>query len=719
MGAAITYCRLCEAGCGVEVLFDAEGRPADVKPDFEHVVSRGFLCTKARALTELLADPRRVTSPRVRAPGQGAGTWREAGWDEALDAVAGSLTRIARTHGPDAVAVYQGNPTAFAWAAAAATTALARVLGTTRFYTAASIDCAERFAVADLCFGHPLLVTIPDLRRAHFALLLGANPAVSSWAQLTSIPRWLEERARLRARKGTFVVVDPRRTETADLADEHVALRPGSDVELLGALVRTILAEGLEDRAFLEAHCTGLDKVRRAVEGFTLARAAEATGIDAGRIERLARAFATAPSGFAAGHSGLTMQRRGSIAEWLLVVLNAVAGRLDRAGGCLVNPGLLDWTRLGDAVLDRFAPLPPEIRPPMRRILDDLPCSTLVDAIEAGQVRALVVAAGNPAVTFPEAARVRQALARLECLVGIDPYVNETLERAHVVLPPLSMLERDDGVLLNSGFLAEPYAQFTRAVCTPPPGVRSEWWIAREIVRRLGAFPVGTHGDSFGRRVRKKAARALSRWILGFEPETVLRFLLRAFSNTSLGELERHPHGLRLGDLREGDLRARVKTRDRKIQLAPLEILALLGENGAAPSQRAAELDSRARHPFTLLSRRRRGAMNSWLEGLPSSRRVDPVPWIEVAPGDAARLGIEDGSRLALVNDRGRFEGKACVTSRCPEGIVTAPHSRFARDPVSGVSNLNDLTGAEGVDPLTGMPAFHATRVRIVRVESL
>ncbi len=708
---AISYCRLCEAGCGVLVHRDAAGVATRVEPDREHVVTRGFFCTKGHALAELVRDPKRLVEPVRRAPDAAPGAFERTTWSEATEAVAGGLARIARESGPDAIAIYQGNPTAFSWAAAVSTAALARVLGTGRFHTASSIDCAERFLVADLCYGHPLLVTIPDVRASRYVLLLGANPAVSTWAQLTSIPRWHEVVANMRRAGGKLVVVDPRRTETAAGADEHLSLRPGSDLDLLLALVRVVVDEGLADARFLERHARGLDAALRATADYDVARAAERTGLDAETIRRVAGEFARAPASVAVGHSGLTMTPRGGLAEWALVLLNAVCGRVDAPGGLLLNPGLLDLVRHGDLLLDRHAPLPAGVRPPARRILDDLPCAGLARSIEEGHVRALVVVAGNPAVTFPNASRLRRALGKLDLLVALDPYVNETTRLAHWVLPPPSMLEREDCVLLNSPFLETPYAQWTDRVSTPPPGVRDEWQVCRDLARRLPRLPSREPGAPWRRRLRLATGRWLGRILLATPPRLALAAMLALSGQVSLRAIRRHPRGLLLPPLRPGALRKRLRTHDRRIDLAPAAILDLL-----ASDDRLRDATDRE-HPLRLISRRRRGAMNSWLNHLPSARRVDPDPLVEMHPGDARDAGLRDGETVRVANARGGFEGILRLSERMARGVVSAPHSfpSLLRDATADRGHFNDLVDDEDVEPLTGMPRFNGTAVSVAR----
>jgi anaerobic selenocysteine-containing dehydrogenase len=704
---AISYCRLCEAGCGVLVDVDASGAPVRISPDRDHPVTRGFLCTKGHALAELVTDPARVRAPLRRSSGSPVGAFRPASWEDSLDDIAARIAAIVRSSGPDAVAVYQGNPTAFSWAAAVSTTALARVIGTGRLYTASSIDCAERFVVADLCYGHPLLVTIPDLSRTRLALLLGANPVVSTWAQLTSIPRWRDDVAALRRAGGAFVVVDPRRTETADLADEHLAIRPGADLDLLLALVRVILDEGRERQDFLERHTSGLGAARAAIAGYTVERAAERTGIEAATIARLARRFASEPASFAAGHSGITMNPRGSLAEWAILLLNAVCGRIDAPGGLLFHPGIVDLVSLGDLLLDRDAPPPDGVSPPTRKILDDLPCAGLAGAIERGSVRALLLVAGNPAVTFPDSSRVRRALERLDLLVAIDPYRNESSDRAHYLLPPPSMLEREDCVLLSSSFLATPYAQWTPAIVAPPEGVRDEWWISRELARRLRRLPSREPRAAARRRLRMVAARAFARLLLALGPRSTLAALLALRGSVSLPQLRRSPHGRLLEELRAGELLPRLRTHDRRIALAPPPILELLSRDDSLRPV------SDPAYPFTLLSRRRRGGMNSWLNHLGCARGADATPTAEIHPDDAASLRIAEGSWMRIESRRGAFEATARRSRRVSRGVLSVSHSVATREPGRSRAAFNEVVDGDDVEPLTGLPRFNGTAVRV------
>lgn len=698
---APSYCRLCEAGCGVWVQRDGEGVATAVRPAREHPVTRGFFCTKGDALVELLRDPERVTSPLRRTAGSAPGAFERVSWEQALDEIASKIAAIARESGPDSVAFYQGNPLAFSWAGAVATTALARVIGTGRFYTAGSIDCAERFVLADGCYGHPLLVTIPDLAHSRYVLLLGANPAISTWAQLTSIPRWREEVAQMRKAGGKFVVVDPRRTETADAADEHVSILPGADADLLLAMASVILRRGLENRAFLERHTSGLDSVRPRILEVTPESTEITTGIGAAQIERLAVEFATATSGCAVGHSGLTMSARGSLAEWAVILLNALCGRIDAPGGLIFNPGVLDLVRLGDLLLDRAAPLPEGVHAPMRRILDDVPAVGLTEALETGRARALLIAAGNPAVTFPNASRMRRALERADLLVSIDPQLNETSRLAHYVLPPLSMLEREDCVLLNSSFLSVPYCQWTAAVSRPPAGVRSEWWISRELARRLPRLPSREPNGPWSRRAKLRMNAMLCRGLLALGERRVLRMALAAKGQVTLGKVASAPHGVLLRPNRAGELLRRLRTPDRKVNLAPPGILDLFAREEAHATT--------PEFPLQLISRRRRGGMNSWLNGLPSARRVDPTLQVEIHPTDARRAGIGEGERVAVVSATGRFEGVATLSHRVRPGVVSAPHSLRER----GASSFNDAVPDRPTDPWTGMPAYQGTPIRI------
>lgn len=702
---ALSWCRLCEAGCGVRVEVDDRGIATSVSPDREHVVTRGFFCIKGHALVELLEDPRRIVQSMVRLPGAAPGAFVPLDYNAAIDQIAGKIINIARESGPDSIAFYHGNPAAFSWAAAVSNASLARIIGSGRFYTAGTIDCAERFALAEHCYGHPLLVTIPDIQHAKFILLLGANPAVSTWAQLTSAPRWREDVASMRRAGGAFVVVDPRRTETAALADRYIPIRPSTDADLLLAMVRIITDRKLEHRAFLQKHTRGFEAALATLAPYTLERASLRTGIPAGDIVRLAVEFATAPSGFAVGHSGLTMQSRGSLAEWAVILLNAACGRIDAPGGLLFNPGLLNLTKLGDRLLDRGAPLPAGEPPGTRRILDDLPCAGLAPAIESGRVRALISLAGNPAVTFPNAPRIARAMQKLELYAAIDPYINESTQYAHYLLPPTSMLEREDCVLLNSSFLTIPYTQWTPPVSTPPPGVRTEWWISHEIARRIPALPFREPGASLFRKLHFLRQRWMSRWILRLGPRRALQLMLLLYGEVGLATIRKHPHGLLLKRVAPGELLKRLRTPSGVIELFP-QALHGLARHDEDHMSRLESSDGR----FYLISTRRKGGMNTWLNHLASARRVDSSPTVSIHPADAATLNITDGRTVMITNETGSFEALASLSDNMARGVVAATHG-FPVESLRG--HFNHVTSDRDLDPLTGMPAFNGTRVSV------
>ncbi|MBI3817109.1 MAG: molybdopterin-dependent oxidoreductase [Planctomycetes bacterium] len=703
---AVSYCRLCEAGCGVRVTFDEKGAPAAVEPDPEHIVTKGFFCTKGKALAELVNDPRRVRAPLFRAVGSPIGKFNETTWKHVFEGIAGDVRRIVNESGPDAVAFYHGNPTAFSWATSVACAALARRIGTSRSFTAGSIDCAERFVLADICYGHPLHVTIPDLQNSHFALLLGGNPAVSTWAQLTSIPRWREEIVALRARGGRFVVVDPRRTETADAADLHISIAPGTDADLLLGMINIIFREGLENKEFLARRAAGLDEARRAIVSYTSQRASDRCGVAEEVIKNLARDFARAPSGFAAGHSGLTMQSRGSLAEWAVILLNTACGRIDTKGGLLFNPGVVDLARLSTSMLDRRAPMPAGTPPGTRRILDDLPCAGLAPAIESGNVRALFIIAGNPLVTFPNPERLARALSKVELIVSIDPYINETSSRSHFILPPPSMLEREDCVLLNSMFLTRPYAQWTPALCPPPHRVRSEWEIAQGISSRLGGLPFSKDKISISRKLFLLKNRWIARALLAFGEKRTLETMLFLFGKVKLSKMKRLRHGVAMKSLKPGQLTKRLRTPGRRIRLFNDEIARLF----EVEARRGLDLPN-ARFPLILISRRRRGGMNSWMNHLPSSIAIDTAPEIEISAADAERYNLTNASRARIESAQGSFVGIINISPRARAGVISATHSfRLGNES----SHFNHAVSDTELDVLTGMPGFNRTFVSIV-----
>src|SRR5829696_2571436 len=566
--AAFRTCPFCEATCGLEVTVRGD-EVVKVRGDAEDVFSHGFLCPKGVALKDLHEDPDRLRTPMVRGAD---GELRPASWEEAFAVVGDRLARLVEAHGRDAVAVYIGNPAAHGLAALLYGRVLVKALGTRSVFSASTVDQRPKEISSGLMFGAALSVPIPDVDRTRHLLMLGANPLASNGSLMTA-PDMRGRLQALRARGGKLVVVDPRRSRTAEVADEHVPIRPGTDALLLFALVHVLFAEALAAPGELAALADGIEAVEELAQPFTPEAVAPATGIDADTIRRMARELAAAESAAVYGRIGTTTQEFGTLASWLIDVLNVLTGNLDRPGGAMFTraaagqrnssgaPGEGRGVKLG-RWRSRVRGLPESF--------GELPVAVLAEEIETpgeGQVRALVTLAGNPARSTPNSGRIERALESLDLYVAVDIYVNETTRHADVILPVPSPLQRSHYDLAFYQLSVRNLANYSPPVLLPDPEIPDEWatllrlaanaaaqpapedvepldrLVAGELVRREGSDP---QAPFHGRDVEQLLAEVEPRR----GPERLLDLLLRAGPyDLTLADLEAAPHGIDLGPL--------------------------------------------------------------------------------------------------------------------------------------------------------------------------
>jgi len=695
-----TTCPLCEATCGI--LVDVEdGQVRSVRGDRDDPFSRGYVCPKATALADLHHDPDRIRAPLIR----DGSRWREVSWDDALDRAADGLARTRRQYGRDAVAIYYGNPVAHNLGLMTHALPFARALRTRNVYSASSADQLPQMLVALRMFGHLGLIPVPDLDRTDFFLVFGANPIVSN-GSLMSAPDIGRRIRAIRARGGRVVVVDPRRTETANAADEHVAIRPGTDALLLAAMLHVVFSEGLVNLGRLEGRVTNLEAIAALVRGLPPERVARRTGVAADTTRRLALNFARATRAACYGRVGMCTQRYGTLASWLVQVVNLVTGHLDEEGGMMLTTPAVDvvaiLSRLGlRGTFDRW-------RSRARRLPEfggELPVATLADEIEAGgQIRALVTIAGNPVLSAPNGSRLDRALATLEHVVSIDPYLNETTRHAHVLLPPASPLTRAHYDLALYAFSVRNVAKYSEPVIARQPTERHDW----EIVGELGA-------RMFVPRLLRPLALRAARTL---RPERLVDALLRIGPYPlTLAKLRDHPHGVDLGPLEPGRFVARIATADRKVDIAPDDFLE------EARDRLFVEADRDLTGELLLIGRRQLRSNNSWMH---NSRRLVKGPracTLLIHPDDAAARSLANGDLAELGSTAGTVLVPVEVTDAVLPGVVSLPHGwghdrdgirlSIAREHAG--ASINDVTSELHLDTLSGTAAFNGTAVTVRR----
>src|SRR5256714_63192 len=555
-------CNLSEAIGGTEIPRD--GDRLSIRGDKDDPFSRGFICPKGVALQDIHFDRDRLKQP-VRRTATG---WQRIGWHEAFDEVASNLKRIQSLHGRNAVATYLGNPTVHSYGAMLFAPGFIRSLHTRNRFSATSVDQLAHHVAAYLMFGHQLVVPIPDLDRTEFLLMFGANPAASNGSLMTApgMPQRLKD---IRARGGKVILIDPRRNETAALVDHHLFIRPGTDALFLLALLHVLFAEGLTDLGALASFTAGLETISDLVVEFSPERVAAITGIDAERTRNLAREFAKAKSAVCYGRIGVSTQAFGGLCQWLINVLNIVSGNLDRPGGAMFSLPAFDPVSAPEGVAPRgsFGRWHSRVRK-LPEFGGELPVAVLAEEILTegpGQIKALVTHAGNPVLSTPNGRELDRALNRLEFIVAIDFYINETTRHAHIILPPTSSLERGHYDLAFHLFGVRNVTKFSPPLFQTNGETRHDWEIFLELQTRMES------GALVGRMKRAVGKRFLA-------PERILDLGLRfgpygdkfnPFSQgLNLRKLKKSVHGIDLGALRPC-LPKRLRTRDKRIQLAP------------------------------------------------------------------------------------------------------------------------------------------------------
>ena len=733
-------CQLCEAHCGVLVHTDGP-RVTGIEGDPEDVMSRGYICPKGTALKDLHHDPDRLRRPLKRV-GDG---FEECSWDEAFGIVGEALRRIRRDHGRDAVGMYIGNPTAHS-PSAMYVEVLRKVLRTRNVYSASSVDQFPQYIAYQAMYGDHVVFPIADVDRTDHLLIIGANPAVSN-GSITTMPDARGRIRDIRRRGGTVVVVDPRRTETARIADNHVAVRPGGDPYLLAGMLHVLFDDGLQPPPHLGGRLRGWDALRDLVAPWTPERASGPSGVAADTIRAQARAFVEADTAVAYARIGVCHHTTGSVTHWLVNALNAVTGNLDRAGGAMFSTPPVDvpWllrTVTGPSGRDRYRS---RVRD-LPELGGELPVAGLADEILTpgdGQVRAMIVHAGNPCLSTPDAGRLDHAFQQLDFQVSIDLYVTETSRHADVILPPTSHLERGEFDVVFPYLGVRNNARYSPAVFDPPPDSRADWQIllgvATELLPRPRAsrLPGLRHlpvVPSVLEAVEERAPWLVRLLASGASPDVVTAALIaagpqgvlrRGPGGLTLGKVKRARGGIDLGPLEEHRLSTLVRTEDGRVDLAPQLLLDEAdGVLGRSPDDDGAEISAgRPDDEFDLqlIGRRHLRSNNSWMHNVPTMVKGRDRCTALMHPEDAAARDVQDGQVVRVVSPIGAIEVPLEVSDEIRRGVVAIPHG-WGHD-VKGVgwstaaahpgANVNLLTDATLLDRLSGNGALNATWVRV------
>ncbi|MEU1851531.1 molybdopterin oxidoreductase family protein [Streptomyces sp. NPDC019990] len=730
---ALRICPLCEATCGLTLTIEGT-RVTHVRGDRDDVFSQGFICPKGASFGAVDSDPDRLRTPLVRRDGE----LREATWEEAFDAVAAGIRPVVERYGPHSVGVVLGNPNVHTMAGGLYPPVLLAGLGTRSVFTASTVDQMPKHVSSGLLYGDANAIPVPDLDRTDHLLLIGANPLESN-GSLCTAPDFPGKLKALKARGGTLVVIDPRRTRTAKLADRHIAVRPGTDALLLAAMARTLFDEGLVEPA---PYAQGTGELSDALREFTPEAVAEACDVEAGVIRALARDLAAAPTAAVYGRIGSCTVPHGTLASWLVDVLNILTGNLDRPGGALFPQAATDKTPRPAGPGRGFAlgrwhsrvSRHPEAK-------GELPLSVLAEEIdtateEGEPVRALLAVAANPVLSAPDGNRLDKALDSLDFMVSVDPYLNETSRHADVILPPPPPSQSPHHDFAFNTLAVHNQVRYTRPAVPLEPGRMAE----TEILARLILAVTGMHGgdpaavdqmvidQTLDKAVKEphspvhgRGPRELAGRLTGDNgPERRLDMMLRLGpygdgfgarpDGLTLRKLLAHPHGIDLGPL-EPRLPQPLKTRSGKVELLPEPIAADLPRLRAALAERPEGL--------VLVGRRHLRSNNSWMHNVPALTGGSNRCTLHIHPEDAERLGVRDGEPVRVKGAGGEVTAPAEVTDTIRRGVVSLPHgwghdrpgtrlSHAATDP--GV-NVNQLLDGRLLDPLSGNAVLNGVPV--------
>jgi anaerobic selenocysteine-containing dehydrogenase len=690
-----TSCNLCEAICGVLVTVES-GRVTDIRGDEADPLSRGHICPKAVALRDLQEDRDRLTQP-VRRTATG---WEELGWDEAFTYVASRLREVQSASGRNAIGVYLGNPNVHSVGAMTHMPTVVRLLKTRNRFSATSVDQLPHMLAVHLLYGHQLMVPVADIDRTSYLLMLGANPLASNGSMMTA-PGFGRRLKEVQKRGGRVVVIDPRRTETAAVADEHHFVRPGTDAAFLLALIHQILLDGAATAA---EYVDGLSTVEEVTREWTPERAAAVTGIAAEDIRRIAREFAGADTAACYGRLGVSTQQFGAICQWAVQVLNIITGNLDRPGGSMFPRPAVDTLRgIGRGHIgvwkSRVRSLP--------EFGGELPASVMAEEILTpgdGQIRAMVTIAGNPVLSTPNGRRLDEALETLDFMVCVDPYINETTRHADVILPPTPPLERDHYDLAFHALAVRNTARWNDAVLPRPSESRHDW----EIFRGLGLALLRTAG--WGAR-----PRALTALRLRLSPRRIVDLGLRIGPyRLSVRKLRKSAGGVDLGPLQPA-LPGALYTKSKRIDLAPPMILDDLSR--AFATLFSGDSDD----GLLLIGRRHLRSNNSWMHNSARLVKGKPRHQLLMNPDDLRSRDLTDGQLVEITSAAGAISVEVAASNDMMPGVVSLPHgfghnrsgARLSvANQVAGVS-ANDITDSAFTDPIAGTAALNGVPVKV------
>lgn len=680
-------CNLCEAMCGLEIeVVDDEIK--SIKGDKKDPFSKGYICPKATGLQDIYKDPDRLTKP-VRKTADG---WKEISWKEAFDLVEKKIKSLQAQHGTDALGIYQGNPNVHSLGAMLFGPNFIRSLKTRNRFSATSVDQLPHHYASQFMIGHMSMIPVPDINRTQFFLCMGANPVVSNGSLMSAggVPQKMKD---LKTRGGKIVVVDPRRTETADKSDQHLFIKPGADVYLLAAMIQVLFEEGKVKE--LPDHFENGEGLKEMFLPYTPENTQSLTGIEPQDVRQLVIDFCNAESAVCYGRMGLSTQEHGVLCQWMINLINILTGNFDREGGAMFSSPAFDTVGMsGRGTYKKYNRWQSAVRK-LPEFGGELPVAAMAEDILAGGIKGMLTIAGNPVLSTPNGNQLDKALEGMEFMVSIDIYINETTKYADVILPPATGLENDHYDVVFHTLAIHNQAKYSEALFEPQPGAMRDWEILKAFTKRFSK-------QSLGQKLQEPFLK----------PETILDGgFKRSNNNLTVKKLKKEPHGVDLGP-HKPQLPEKIYTDSGKVDLAPALFVDQLKHLTLDHDQQG----------LVLIGRRLLRSNNSWMH---NSLRLVKGPdkcTLLIHPVDAAQRAIENQQEVEVSSRVGKVRIKAEISEEIMQGVVSIPHGwghnrtgtkwKIAEEH-AGVS-INDLTDDQFVDPISGNAAFSGVKVEVL-----
>ncbi len=718
MSVQYTFCRICEALCGLEISTE-NNQILSIRPDKFHLTTEGFACPKGLKQHHIYSSPDRLKFPMKR----NAHGWEEISWEQALEEIGAKVRSLCLDFHPNAVAMYVGTAAGFSALHPIFAQGFMSAIGSANMFSSSTQDCSNKFAVANEMYGFPFTQPFPDLSHINCLIMVGANPIISKWSFL-QVPDPGKKLKAITARGGKVYVVDPRRTETAQVTGEHLFIRPGTDLFFYLSFLNEVIGQNGVQNERVEKYMTGFASLVSLAKPWTPEKTALVTGMDASQLKRMVSDYLLADGAALYCSTGVNMGAPGTLAFWIQECINAITGNLDRKGGTLVSRGIIDFPKFGKkhGILTRTT------RSRVgncRSVNDGFPGAILADEILTPgkeQVRALFVTGGNPLITMPGSERLKEALSKLDLLVALDILPNETASLAHYILPCTTPLERPDLPFifpLMLGLQHRPYLQATRAVVNAGQAQRDEASIYLDLCKSSG-FPI------FGSAIAQKILAFFSRKkmvnheLIREVPQAgILNILLLICRQPGFFKLLKHPHGFLKPAHKTNFLESRIVTCDKKVHLAPT---ILMEEAGTIESVFQRETENSEK--FRLITKRSVTTHNSWTHNYNDFVKApEDTNYLYVSPEDARELNLSNGDFADVTSKTGSLRLPVRISEDLGIKTVALPHGWGHQH--SGLSVANKTRGvnvnilaADGplnIDRISGMAVLTGIYVDITR----